>query len=232
MARARLSGAFMRGFYRLGPLDAVAAPGGQVRDVSPGFDGPAAVRVQQAVDARVVERIGTLGIRGGAVHVAVHYAEHAAVCYDRGEILPRRPDALERRPDALAKLGTALAAGRRVARVTRAELQVSLGLLALELGVGPALELAVAALAQRSVVHDVEFQRGGDRRRGRAGATGVAAVDCGDTFACEPAREPPRLRLTVLGQAAVGVVALDAAFAVPLSLAVPDQEEPDLSHAS
>src|SRR5262249_24759014 len=129
-------------------------------------------------------------------------------------------------------LRAALTAGRSVPRVARAELGVGLRMLALELGVRPALEITIAALAQRSVVDDVELQRRGDRRCGRPRAPGVAAMHGGHALAREPLGEQQRLRLAVPGQPAVCVVALDATLAVPLGLAVADQEEPDLSHAA
>src|SRR5262249_1541024 len=137
----------------------------------------------------------------------------------------------QRRDDAVAEPRAALAARGRVLRVARAELAVRLRLLRLEIQVGPALEFAVVALAQRRVEHDAQPRRAGERRRRLPRAARAAAVPRPHVLGRKARSELPRLTPAVLGQRAVAVIPLDAALAVPLGLAVADQDEPRLSHA-
>src|SRR5262245_20151210 len=161
------------------------------------------------------------------------HPEHAAVGDYRGLSSGRRLcDALQRREDALAELRAALPARRRIVRVARAELAIGVGTLALELRIGPALELAVVALAQRGVEGDANVQRRGDRRGGLTRALRIARMQRSQALAREPRRELLRLRPTAFRQRAVAVIALHAALAVPLRLAVADQDAPRFSHAA
>ena len=94
----------------------------------------------------------------------------------------------------------------------------------LDLGAGQSGPGAVVHLPQVGVDHDGDAVRLGDDLGCLAGACEVARVDGVERHVCEPAGEFPRLLASGCVQRAV-VPALEAAFAIPVGLAVPCKQD-------
>ncbi len=193
--------------------------------VGPAHQAQALRRIEQPVDAAVAELPGARRVELDARRGAVQAVEHAAMRH-QGQQFARV--ALRQRRHAghaaLVELGQPLAALGAEAGVALAPAFAGLGMIALDLGPGQALEDAEGALAQAALGPRHEARGPGQRLGGLPGALQVARVERRDALVGQRRGDARRLPAALVVERHVEL-ALDARVDVPGRLAVADGED-------
>ena len=125
---------------------------------------------------------------------------------------------------ALEELPAALATGNHEVRIGIAHAREHFRVAGLDLGIGEALGDAVVAFAEAGIGVDAIAGARGDHLGGPPGAPEVARDEPVEFLRGQARGDGGRLRLTCRGEGAV-LVTLDARGAVPLRLAVADDDD-------